>query len=590
MYKGSVRILKTVFFCLCASLSVAQQPLCFQFMDSLPAEWKSPPPREAADSQTAASLLRRWIMDCRAQGYLSASVDTIHFYSDCWRVKVFLGPRLSHWLVDVSDLAEKEAQDIFGGFYSRGKVQLPVDAVDKMTKRTVDYLANHGYPFASVTFQLADSAGGNARWQLARNALFRWDTLDSGSQNRRIKSAYIRSYLDMKPGKLYRENILRDADRRLKALDFVEMLKPVECIFENDQAKPMLSIRDRKVNRLDLLIGFLPNTAGQKLLVTGQALIHLKSILGRGEEFMLQWQKLQPATQQLDVVVRFPYLFQLPFGVAGQFNLYKADSSWLSIEGDYGFRWLFSGNNFVQAGIRHKACWVTQADTSFIRLERRLPDRLDFSQVEFQLAWTLQRIDYFFNPRKGFDWQGTIRVGVKQFRKNNQILNMPDAETGGTFGRLYDTLASSVFTGSVNMRISYYQPLYKQLILRSSLEGAYIYSPFLTRAELFRVGGFLSLRGFDEQALFVPGYAIWTEDLRWLFSKNGYFYAGMQAAIIPHSGAKSFRAEFPFSFSAGASVDTKVGIFSLGYAVGKSMYSPLSLRSSKIHFGYINLF
>lgn len=567
----------------------AQIPFSFSFSDTFPVSLQRYLPKSAKDSSTAAEQLRLFVSSCRASGYLSASVDQFLQEENGWLVSVFMGPRLTNWELSLSGITPEEAKSIFGKYEAKGIVRIPVDETAVMAFKMTRYFADRGYPFVETIQDIVDSSGV-VNWIVKKHALFLWDTLDILPAPKRIRKSFLMAYLQMQPGKTYRESTFRDADRRMKALDYLEVVQPAALVLASDKARPLFHLRDRKVNRLDLLIGLLPNTAGQKLLVTGQALIHLKSILGRGEEFMLKWQKLQPATQQLDVVIHYPYLFRLPFGISAQFGLYKADSSWLSIEGEYGFRWLFAGNNFIHTGVRQQACWVTKADTSFILREKRLPDRLDFSSVEFQLGWLLQQLDYFFNPRKGFDWRGNIQAGVKQIKRSNQIVSLTNPENGMSFDQLYDSFPRRMITASIQTNFSFFQPLAKQWTLRSSIEGGFIYSPRVTRAELFRIGGLLSFRGFDEQSLFTQGYALWTEDIRWLFSKNGYFYAGMQAAILPHNGSRSLPVDIPFSISAGTSLDTKVGIFSLGYAVGKPMDKQMSFRSSKIHFGYINLF
>jgi hypothetical protein len=61
-------------------------------------------------------------------------------------------------------------------------------------------------------------------------------------------------------------------------------------------------------------------SSGQKLLITGEARIHLFSLFGVGEELYLQWKKLQPKTQELDVRVVYPYLLGLPLGINAQLS------------------------------------------------------------------------------------------------------------------------------------------------------------------------------------------------------------------------------------------------------------------------------
>jgi len=46
----------------------------------------------------------------------------------------------------------------------------------------------------------------------------------------------------------------------------------------------------------------------------------------------------------------------------------------------------------------------------------------------------------------------------------------------------------------------------------------------------------------------------------------------------------------PIGFGAGTSFETKAGIFSLTYALGRQFNNPVELRGGKIHFGFTSLF
>jgi len=46
----------------------------------------------------------------------------------------------------------------------------------------------------------------------------------------------------------------------------------------------------------------------------------------------------------------------------------------------------------------------------------------------------------------------------------------------------------------------------------------------------------------------------------------------------------------PFGFGAGMSFETKAGIFSIMYALGKQFDNPIDMKSAKIHFGIISTF
>ncbi|HQI46911.1 MAG TPA: hypothetical protein PLC59_12715, partial [Bacteroidales bacterium] len=46
----------------------------------------------------------------------------------------------------------------------------------------------------------------------------------------------------------------------------------------------------------------------------------------------------------------------------------------------------------------------------------------------------------------------------------------------------------------------------------------------------------------------------------------------------------------PYGFGAGVCFETKAGIFSLTYALGKQFDNPIYLKSGKIHFGVVSYF
>ncbi|MCX6181458.1 MAG: hypothetical protein NT150_05995 [Bacteroidetes bacterium] len=48
--------------------------------------------------------------------------------------------------------------------------------------------------------------------------------------------------------------------------------------------------------------------------------------------------------------------------------------------------------------------------------------------------------------------------------------------------------------------------------------------------------------------------------------------------------------DHPYGFGAGFSFETKAGIFSLNYAIGKQLGNPIDFGAAKIHFGFLNQF
>ena len=127
--------------------------------------------------------------------------------------------------------------------------------------------------------------------------------------------------------------------------------------------------------------------------------------------------------------------------------------------------------------------------------------------------------------------------------------------------------------------------------IRTMFEGKYFFADHILDNEQYRIGGVTSLRGFDDRSIYTPYYAMADLEYRYLISKNSYFYAFFNAAMVKEQGhfiKKPF--DFPYGFGAGTTFETKVGLFGITYALGSQESNPISFKTGKIHFGYVNYF
>jgi hemolysin activation/secretion protein len=114
--------------------------------------------------------------------------------------------------------------------------------------------------------------------------------------------------------------------------------------------------------------------------------------------------------------------------------------------------------------------------------------------------------------------------------------------------------------------------------------------PVYFENELYRFGGAKTLRGFDESIFFASIYSIQNIEIKYLFEKNSAFYVFWNGAYYYQDITQNITEDFPWGFGIGLDFDTKAGIFSLSYALGKQFDNPFEIQSAKIHFGYISRF
>ena len=543
------------------------------------------------DSVQANTEAKDLFNKIRSFGYLASSIDSIQSDSTRTVVYIYVGDKfesivLKNGNADPSLLTNAGVKSSV----LSGK-KIPIGDVELVKAKIIRECENTGYPFASVKLD-SFTANGNsysAKIFLQKNELIRYDSIEilGKTKTRRV---FLRNYLGVKIGKPYNESNIRKIQQRLNELQFVESIQPRTVLFQNGKAKVNLYLKDKKSSQFDFLLGLLPGASGKKLLITGEARIHLFSLLGMGEEFYLEWKKLQPKTQQLDVRFVYPYLLGLPLGINAQFQLYKRDTSYVDIDGDYGVQYQFVGSNYLKASLRQKISIITNVDTAYIKQTRSLPKNLDISTNEFALEYYLQKLNYRFNPVDGYVLKLSGSAGVKKIKRNNNISNLYDEVANKNFDYLYDTAHLKTFQFRIAIAFDKYWKLAPRHTIKTSVEGKYFFSRNIFENEKYRLGGVNSLRGFDDQSIFTPYYAMANLEYRFLLSKNSYFSTFFNAAVVQDNRVGKGPVDFPFGFGVGAAIETKVGIFGITYAMGKQLDNKITFKSAKIHIGYVNYF
>lgn len=542
------------------------------------------------DSMVAVQEMNLLLSKLRNAGYLAASTDSIQADSASMHTYIYVGEPFSQIVLTSGNLDAEQLQASGAKNSIQNNKPISYRQVEQIKSRVIQSAENSGYPFASVrldSFLYGENI--SAKLMLTKNDLIKYDTLRIFGKTK-VKRVFLKNYLGLKTNRAYNESNISRIKQRLNELQFVEQIQPHTVEFQNGKAAVNLYLKDKRASQFNFLLGFLPGSSGQKLLVTGEARIHLFSPFGVGEEIFLEWQKLQPKTQRLDIRLTYPYIAGLPLGINARFELYKRDTTYLDIDGDYGVQYQTIGSNYLRASLKQKTTILLNPDTAFVRQRRALPTNLDINSNEFALEYFVQKLDYRFNPTSGYVLRLGGSAGVKRIRKNNTIASMFDEIAGKSFEYLYDSIRTKSFQFKISLAFDKYWRLAPRHTIKTAIDGKYFYSPLVFENEMYRLGGVSSLRGFDDQSIFTPYYLMANLEYRFLLSKNSYFSAFFNSAMVKNNAANQKQFDFPYGFGAGAAIETKAGIFGITYAMGTQQNNKFSFRSAKIHFGYVNYF
>ncbi|TKK65705.1 hypothetical protein FC093_19420 [Ilyomonas limi] len=526
-----------------------------------------------------------------AIGYIAASADTIQQDSSGVTVKLFVGEKYT-W---GSLYADDKTWNVLGtlGYRQSSFNNKPFDPgkVSAVYDQLLDYYQNNGYPFASIHLAsvLLQSGLVSAKLQVDSGELYHIDSISIHGKAR-LTQDFIHRYLDIAPHEIYNEKKLQQIDQRLAELTYLQQSQPWNVMMLGSGAILNLYLEPKQSNQIDVIVGFLPanEQVGGKLLLTGQATINLKNAFSTGETIGVDWQQLQSKSPRLNLLFKRPYLFHSPFGINFNFELYKRDSSFLNIHALFGLDYNFSARQTGTLFLQTNSSRLLSVDTNAVIATKTLPDASDINAVNIGLQYALNNTNYTLNPRSGNEVWLRMSAGNKTITKNNAIISIKDPNFN--YNNLYDTVQLKSYQLRVQASAAHYFALGRQAALKTALNGGWYQSPSYYVNELFQIGGYQLLRGFNEESIYADRYAVGTLEYRYLIGQNSYFFVFSDGGWAHYQSFATAFAHTYIGAGLGLAFETKTGIFNISYAIGKQDDTKLDFRQSKIHLGFVSLF
>lgn len=522
--------------------------------------------------------LQSVLFTCYDNAYLTASYDSL--INDSLKLTAFLnfGAQYKWAYLKNGNVDEGVLSEI--GFREKLYTNKPVSFKDvkRVQEKLITYYENNGYPFASVKLDsiIITDESIAAQLYLTKNQLEKIDSVVIKG-NAKITAVYMYNYLGIKPGNLYNEAQLKKVNTRIAELPFIRSTKPAAVTFTNKYNKLVLFLEKKRASQFDGIIGILPDDKTGKILFTGDVRLKLQNGLSHGELIDLNWQRLQTQTQNLKIRFVYPFVLRTPFGIDYNFSLYKKDTTFLDVKQNIGIQYLLIGGNYFKIFYSNKTSSLLS--TKGLEYMTTLPPNADIRNNMYGVGLKYEKLDYRLNPRKGFSILMNASAGTKKIIKNAKLNPV-----------VYDKLKlnSTQYTGDFEGSI--FIPFWDRNTVKIGVQTAFLDGETTFQNELFRIGGLKTLRGFDEESIFATAYSIFTLEYRFILEQNSYLYVFGDGAWYEKNNISDYVRDTPVGFGAGISFETKAGIFSINYALGKQFDNPIQLKSGKIHFGIVNYF
>lgn len=539
-------------------------------IDGLP-QYKKAFTQTLPDSTKALTELNAQLQQLRLNGYFEAYVEKMDLKNDSLKAFVIAGEKQDNLHLQNGNLPNA----LFSALAWRAKQEkITLMQLQKLRHNVLNYYQNNGFPFAQVWLDSLQEKEGQLSAQIfvspGKEILI--DTLRSvGSA--KLSQAFLSTYLGLRKNEPYNESRVQNIEKRLRDLPFIALPKPPEVVFSGNSAKFNLFMDKQNANQFDGVVGFLPNPQSGKLQLSGDFKLNLKNALQNGETLDFNYRGLPSQSQELNLGFIYPYLFRSQLGIRANFQLFKRDTSFLNLSTKLAFDYSLNINKTLSFFVE-KFNGNQVGEQQF----QTIPRNANISSTFYGLALAYLKVDQKLVPMKGFDFNLQTSIGQRKITAS-QNFNPSD---------YFEKTKNQQFKLQADLK--YYLKLGERSVFFARNNTAWLSGKSIFENEAFRIGGAKSLRGFDEQSLSVNTFSIQTTELRYFVEQNSYLNIFYDQAYIYQNFNDRENEDFPLGIGAGITFQTKIGITSLSYAIGKQKNIPLDLQKGKIHLGISSYF
>ena len=365
--------------------------------------------------------------------------------------------------------------------------------------------------------------------------------------------SFIKNHLNINTNSVFNKKKLQEISQLSQALDFASEIKPPETLFTQDSTFVYIYLKKIKGNTFNGLINFTSQENG-KLKFNGHLDLKFKNILNKGENLNLLWNSFGDERQEFSIAAKTPYIFNSKISTEVAFSIYKQDSTFL--------------NTTLNSNLNYK-----------IKNNANLYASFSSENSENILNDLTNNISTYKNYFLGFGYE--YKVAKNDVFKNNLYylnINPSFGERRTTNGAFKQIKITTTFSYLFTLKR-------KQSIYLKNKIGVLNSANYLNN-ELFRIGGNNSMRGFNEQSIFVKNYLLQNIEYRYLTSKNSYLYTITDLALISTPSSK----ERLYSFGLGYLFNTNNSQINISSAIGTNSKNPINTKDIQLFVNWTNFF
>ncbi|CAM4088839.1 hypothetical protein FLSI110296_13205 [Flavobacterium sinopsychrotolerans] len=445
-------------------------------------------------------------------------------------------------------------------------IELPYTDVDFFLKETVKKLEQNGYALAKLKL---------INIKKDRNSLYADLKLESDLK-RKLNSIIIRhsennqskkfpkGYLTQ-INKKYRNNIfnqktVEQIHQDFKKFGFVNQVKYPEILFTKDSTKVYVYLEKKNSNTFDGFIGFANNDT-KKITLNGYLDIKLENILASGEELSVYWKSDGNDQKTFKASLELPYLLKTPIGLKAQIQVFRQDTTFQNTKTAIDLSY------YINHNIRLYLGYQGTESSDIQNLNSNSISDFNNSFITSSFEYTKSETNNFTFPIKSKLFM-SIGIGKREINtlsessNNNQLL--------------------------ANIQTMHTIYLNKKNSINLKSQNYYLQSNRYITNELFRFGGFNSVRGFSENSLQAYLTTSILTEYRYTLTPNLYIHSILDYSFYKNKSGteKTDNTRNLIGMGLGMGLQTKNGLLKLAVANGYTKNQQFEIYKTIIHMSY----
>lgn len=425
-------------------------------------------------------------------------------------------------------------------------ILIPVSKVPWILKNISSFYEKQGYSFSS--FRLDKITLSSINNHSILNAQLKFNSLKKRVVNKieivgypKFPRKFLKSFQLKLNTTTFNKALLKNIESYLNQLQFINQYKKPATLFTTDSTIVYVYLKRKKASFFDGIIGFSNSDTGNNALkFNGFLNLNLVNTFNKGEQFQLNWKSLQNSNKSLEINLNTPYIFNSKINGAFRFSIFKQDTAFVN----------------TKSNIQFNTLWNKKINLGFI---------FEQENSNNTLVNANNKIENF----NKFYLGGSLTFNTKLTNFNISILSGSIQHNNSS-----EPQSKYEFFASQNI------PFNKRFNFHLEIQSAYLNARKYLSNELYRVGGFNSIRGFDEQSIYTSKFVIFKSSINYLINQNFKLYNITDIGIIENP---FFSNDTLLGVGLGFQLITEKQLINLAYAVGKRQNTNFNFRNPFIH-------